>query len=183
MRIPSKITRGDSIAWDDESTKDNLGNLIDSTWTLNYAIRGPKKLDLVSSSSGSGWTTSIDSSASSTLTKGIYFWQAFAEKSGSKVTLGSGQIEVLEDLSEITTDNYDGRSQARKDLDAVQTAIRNIVTGGVQSYTIQGRQFNKINLGDLRVLESQLKFQVNMEEREQKMKSGQGHPFNLKVRF
>lgn len=183
MKIPSKLTRGDSIAWDDDSTKDNLGNLIDSSWTLNYVIRGPKKLDLVSSANGSGWTTSLDSASSSTLTKGIYFWQAFAEKAGSKITLSSGQIEVLEDLSEVTSDNYDGRTQTRKDLDAVQSAIRSIVTGGVQSYTINGRQFNKINLGDLRALESQLKFQVNMEERDQKKKTGQGNPFNLKVRF
>lgn len=183
MRIPLKMTKGDSISWIDTSSKDNLGNLIDSTWVLKYALRGPTNLDVTSEANGSGWRTTIASSDSSELKKGIYYWQAYAEKSGSRVTLGAGQIEVLENLASISDVNFDGRSQARKDLDAVQSAIRSIISGGNQEYTIGNRSFKKIDLSELRIMESQLKFQVNMEERAKKVTSGQGDPFNLKVRF
>jgi hypothetical protein len=56
-----------------------------------------------------------------------WYWQAVATKTGSTVTLGAGQLAVLAALNYTGTPGaVDGRTQAQKDLDAVQAAIRTI---------------------------------------------------------
>lgn len=183
MKIPMKITKGDSLTWKDDPTTDNLGNIIDSTWTLTYAIRGSTILDLTATTDGSGWSTTISKAQSSALTKGFYYWQAYAEKSGNRVTLAKGRVEILEDLASATT-GFDGRSQVRIDLDNVKAAIRALVTNGaVQEYSIGNRSFKKMTLSELRELESQLLFELAQEERAETMKAGLGDPNNLRVRF
>lgn len=184
MKIPSKLTQGDSLVWKDEPTKDNLGNSIDSgLWTLKYAIRGPTSLDLTASSSGSGWQTSITSAQTAALSSGIHYWQAFAEKGSERYTLGNGRIDIVKNLA-LVSGTHDGRSQLRIDLDNVQAAMRALVSGGaVQKYSIGNRSFEKMTLSELRELESSLKFQVAQEERTEMIKAGLGDPNNVRVRF
>lgn len=184
MKIPDKVTKGDYLAWIDHPTTDNLGNTLDSTsWTLKYALRGASELTLTASAEGSGWKTEISTAQSGALTVGVYYWQAFVvHVDNRKITLGNGRIEVLAGLDTISG-AYDGRSQIRKDLDSVQAAIRSLVSGGIQEYTIGNRSFRKIDLGELRALESKLKFDLNKEERAERMKAGLGDPFNTYVRF
>ena len=78
----------------------------------------------------------------------------------------------------------DGRTQAQKDLDAVQAAIRTIINGGVvRQYTIGNRSLSKYDLSDLLALETKLKADVNREQKAQLIANGLGNPFNLFVRF
>lgn len=150
---------------------------------MSYVLNGPTKATFNSSSLNGGWQTIISSTDSASLQKGIYFWQAFATKGSERITLGSGRIEAKANLS--TEDQgFDGRSQARKDLDAVQAAMRAIVSGGaVQEYKIGNRELRKMSMADLITLESKYKLEVSREERKLKMKNGEGDPFTLKVRF
>lgn len=185
MRIPEKITQGDYISWIDIPTSDNLGNRINSSdYTLKYAIRGATSLDIESVTNGDGWKSEISPAQSAALTAGVYYWQAFVTNGdGKKITLGNGKIEILKGL-DLVTGEYDGRSQAKKDLDAVDAAIRSLVSGGaVQEYSIGNRSFRKMNLEDLRALQSQLRYEVAKEERAEKMKAGLGDSFNMFVRF
>jgi hypothetical protein len=187
LRIPEKITQGDYVSWVDISTSDNLGKTIDSSsYDLKYVIRGATSLDLTATTEGSGWKTEISPTASDALQSGTYFWQAIVvNKSDTtkKSTIGNGRIEVLKGLSSVTG-VYDGRTQARKDLEAVQAAIRAMVSGGaVQEYSIANRSFRKMSVEDLRILESQLKYDVAKEERTERMRAGLGDPFNMYVRF
>jgi hypothetical protein len=185
MRIPEKINQGDSISWNDVPATDNMGEEIsvNTGWTLNYAIRGASSLDLVSEDDGSEWLTSMTSAQSAALAAGFFYWQAFATKGSDRRTLGSGRVEIIKNLA-LVTGTYDGRSQARQDLDAVQASIRALVSGGaVQEYTIGNRSMRKMNLADLYIIESKLKYQVAQEERAEKIKSGLGDPRNLFVRF
>lgn len=184
MRIPQQITQGDSLSWSDSETN-HLGKNISSTdYILKYALRGSTSLDLTGEAEGSGWVTSITKVQSAALSPGFYYWQAFVEKgTDEKITLGTGRVEILKDLSAVSG-VFDGRTQNRKDLDAVQAAIRAMISGGaVQEYSIGNRSFKKMTLSDLRVLESKLKFDVNQEERAQKIKDGHGDPNSLYVRF
>jgi hypothetical protein len=185
MRIPAKITQGDSLTWDDSSTVDNLGNTLSAPdWTLKYAFRGASVLDLTAQQDGDGWSTSISSAQTIALTPGFYYWQAYVEKDSERKTLGSGRVEILKNLASISSGTYDGRTQARQDLDAVQAAMRAMISGGaVQEYTIGNRSFRKMSLEDLRTLESQLKYAVALEEKEEKIKAGLGDPMSLFVRF
>lgn len=184
MKIPSELTSGDSKTWVDAPTVDNLGNEISSDeWTLYYKIAGAKTLLLTATASGSGWSTAITAAQSATLPAGDYFWQAYATKSTERVTLGAGQIKILKNLANVS-DGFDGRSQIRKDLEAVQAAMRAIIQGGaVQEYTIANRSLTKMRMGELIVLESKLKMDLVSEEKASKIADGKGSPDSLYIRF
>lgn len=184
MRIPSEIVSGDSISWVDEPFSDNLQNdIAPPDWSLRYAFRGPSTLDLVAVSYNGHWKTSATAAQTADLPAGVYYWQAFAINGANRVTYSSGQLTVKANLVDQEA-NFDGRSQAKKDLDSVQSAIRAIISGGaVQRYTIGNRSVDKMSLSDLYSIETRLKFQVAQENRAQMIKQGLGDPNTLKVRF
>jgi hypothetical protein len=189
VNIPSEIRAGDTIQWRDVAGVDNLGNEITSSdYTLTYYLRfnaASEGATVVGSAYGTGWQFSIAAATSVNFDAGTWYWQAVATKTGSTITLGSGQSTVLAALSYSGTPAaLDGRSQAQKDLDAVQAAIRTIVAGGVaKEYTIGNRSLKKYDLTDLLALETKLKADVNREQKAQLIANNLGNPFNLFVRF
>lgn len=184
MNIPSELVAGDSYTWKDSATADNLGNTIDSSWTLAYALRGSSNLTLTSSTDGSGWSTSITAVQSAALAPGDYFFHAYATSGSDRKTLGTGQIKIKPNLAAVSTTNFDGRSQIKQDLDAVQAAIRAIISGGaVQQYTIGNRSLTKMKMAELLELESKIKADYSREQKAEKMAQGLGNPDNLYVRF
>ena len=189
MRIPSQIRAGDTIQWRDAPGVDNLGNAIDSgSWSLSYYLRtntASEGATVVGSADGTGWEFTIAAATSTGFDAGTWFWQAVATKTGSTITMGSGQLTVLRSLSYTGTPGaVDGRSQAQQDLDAVQAAIRALVSGGaVQQYSIGSRSLTKMRLEDLMTLESKLKADVKREQMAELMANGLGNPHNLFVRF
>jgi hypothetical protein len=189
VNIPSEIRAGDTIQWRDVEGVDNLGNTVSSAaYTLTYYLRfnaASEGATVVGTAYGTGWEFSIAAATSVNFDAGTWYWQAVATKTGSTITLGSGQSTVLAALSYSGTPGaLDGRSQAQKDLDAVQAAIRAIVSGGVaKEYTIGNRSLKKYDLTDLLALETKLKADVNREQKAQLIANGLGNPFNLFVRF
>lgn len=191
MNIPATIRRGDTVKWRDDAGRDNLGNPISSGagWTLTYYIRFNRNnhgATAVGTAYGTGWEFTL----SSATTDGFHaddtgYWQAVATKAGEKVTLGAGQFQVDENLYYTGTPAaVDDRSQSQKDLDAVQAAIRAIISGGaVAEYSIGSRRLKKMEMADLLALESSLKAAVKREQAAQLHANGLGNPHNLFVRF
>ena len=189
VQIPSQIQAGDTITWRDDATVDNLGNPITSAdYTLTYYLRTNTATDgatVVGTTYNSGWQFTLAAGTSIAFDAGTWYWQAVATKTGSTLTLGTGSTSVLAALSYTGTPTaYDGRTQAQKDLDAVQAAIRTILSGGaVQEYRIGTRNLKKYDLADLLQLEAKLKADVKREEAAQLMANGLGNPRNMFVRF
>ena len=189
MNIPSEIRAGDTVKWRDDSTTDVFSNDINSsTWTLKYYLRTNTASEghiSTGSAFGEGWEFTISATDSALFEAGTWYWQSIAEKSGEKITLGSGQVTVTAALEYSGTPNaFDGRSQAKKDLEAVQTAIRTLIKGGaVQEYKIGNRNLKRYDLGDLMQLEAQLKAEVARQGKADAIANGLGNPNNLFVRF
>ena len=189
VTIPPLIRAGDTIKWRDDAGVDNLGNEITSaTWTLTYYLRtntASEGATVVGTAYGTGWEFTITAATSAGFDAGNWYWQALATYSTEKLTLGAGQVEVVAALNYAGTPGaFDGRSQAQKDLDAVQAAIRALVSGGVvREYTIGNRSLKKYEMADLLQLESKLKAEVKREQMAELMANGQGNPHNLFVRF
>jgi hypothetical protein len=189
VNIPAQIRAGDTVTWRDEAARDNLGNAIDSgSWTLTYYLRtntASEGATVVGTAYGEGWELTIPAATSAGFDAGQWYWQALATRGSDKLTLGSGQLQVLAALSYAGSPGaFDGRSQAQKDLDAVQAAIRAIVSGGVvQEYKIGTRSLKKYEMADLIQLESKLKAEVKREQAATMVANGLGSPHNLFVRF
>ena len=189
MTIPATFRAGDTVNWRDAATADSLGNAVTSAaWSLSYFLRSATAgagLTVASTAYGSGWETTISATNSATLAAGAYYWQARATSGAQAITAGSGSLTVLPALNYTGAPAaFDGRSQARQDLDAVQAAIRSLISGGaVKRYTIGSRQLERFSLAELIELENNLKADVAKEEAAQRMANGLGDPRNLFVRF
>ena len=189
MNIPSQIRAGDTIQWRDDAGVDNLGIAISSSdYTLTYYLRtntATEGATVVGTAYGTEWEFTIAAGTSTAFDAVQWFWQAVATKTGSTVTLGAGQLQVLAALSYTGTPGaVDGRTQVQQDLAAVQAAIRAMVSGGaVAEYTIGTRRLKKMELTDLLQLEGKLKAEVKREQAAALMANGLGNPFNLFVRF
>ena len=190
MNIPAQIRAGDTVKWRDVAAADNLGNAISSSggWALYDDLRtntASEGATVTGVAFGTGWEFTISQATTAAFDAGAWFWQAEARNSGVHVTLGAGQLEVLAGLTYTGTPGaFDGRSQAQKDLDAVQGAIRAMIAGGaVAEYTIGNRRLKKMELADLLALESNLKASVKREQAAQLQANGLGNPHNLFVRF
>jgi hypothetical protein len=165
-----------------------LGNPIDSgSWTLTYYLRtntASEGATVVGTASGTGWDFALAAATSAGFDAGQWYWQAIATSGSDKVTLGAGQLQVLPALNYTGTPGaFDGRSQAQIDLDAVQVAIRTIVSGRSKQYSIGSRSFTSLDLSELMERESKLKAEVKREQMADLIANGLGNPHNLFVRF
>ena len=190
MNFPARITEGDTVKWRDVAGRDTLGNPISSAdWTLRYYFRFNRN-NHGATATGTAYGTGWEFSLSATTTEGFHaddtgFWQAVATKASETVTLGAGQFEIDANLAYVGTPAaFDNRTQAQKDLDAVQAAIRSIISGGaVAEYTIGNRRLKKMEMTDLLMLEGKLKAEVKREQATSLAANGLGNPHNLYVRF
>ena len=190
MTFPSPIRAGDFIQWNIPANQDYYGNSISSPdWSVVYYLRtntGPIGATVNSSAYNDGFKFEIASNVTATFTAGDWYYQAVANKSGAeKQTLYTGSFEVLKSLEfSGTAFNYDGRSQLQKDLEIVQTAIRNIINGGgVQEYKIGTRSAKKYELSELLALESRYKAELIREKQGEMIANGLGNPRQTFVRF
>ena len=190
MNIPAQIRAGDTVKWRDVASADVFGNPVSSAdgWALYYYLRtntASEGATVTGSAYGTGWEFSIAQGTTAAFDVGQWYWQAEARKSGEHITLGAGQLEVLPGLNYAGSPAaFDGRTQAQKDLDAVQAAIRSMISGGaVAEYTIGSRRLKKMEMADLLTLESSLKAEVKREQKAALIANGLGNPHNIYVRF
>lgn len=179
MNIPKELIAGDSATWLDDPTTDAAGGAINSTWTLKYVISFGTAVTLTATANGTGWTTTL-SKTDSAVAAGDYYWQAYAETGSRRETLGTGRIKIKAAAGSAVT----GKSQIQQDLEAVQLAMRTMISGGaVAEYTIGGRSLRKISMTDLIALESKLKAELMREKKAENIANGLGNPSNVFVRF
>lgn len=186
MNIPQQITSGDSVTWSDSAALDAAGNTISSPeWSLVYTLRGPTALTLNATASGGGWTTTMTTAQSATLSPGTYYWQASASRGADRVTLASGSVSIVANLAyTVNPAIFDGRTQAQKDLEAVRAAMRAVISGGAtQEYSIGNRSLKKMPMSDLIALESKLKADVVLEQRRKRIAEGLDSGRSTYIRF
>ncbi len=179
MAVPSKIVIGDYLQWTDNPVVQNGQTLTSDAYTLTYAVRGATVLNLTGTALGSGWSTTITVQQSSALTAGQYYWQSYLTSGQVRFTVDQGQTVVVANYSGATA-GFDGRTQLEKDIDAVDAAIRAMVSGGaVQEYSIGTRSLKKMTIADLTTLRSQLKYRLIVENGSK----FSGDPKSLRIKF
>ena len=177
------------MQWRIPASQDVFGNSISSPdWSVIYYLRtnlGPLGATITSSAYNDGFQFTIASNVTEAFAAGDWFYQAVANKSGNeKQTIYTGAFEVLEGLAYSgTPSNYDGRSQVEKDLETIQTAIRNIASNPNQEYKIGTRSAKKYELKELLMLESRYKAELVREKQAEIIANGLGNPRATFVRF
>jgi hypothetical protein len=191
MTIPLQFRAGDTVAWRNLPTADALGNPITAAggWSLTTYFRtqatGAGGLTVSGTAVGQAWESTISAASTLAMAVGNWYWQTRAAKGSEAHTLATGSSTVLAALSYSgSAASYDGRTQSQIDLEAVQAAIRAVISGGaVRRYMIGSRQLEKFSLAELIELESRLKARVAREQAAERVANGLGNPGSTFVRF
>lgn len=189
MTVPAEIRAGTTVQWIEPATVDLSGAAATSaSWVFTSYLRtnsasegatvvGTARMD-------GGWDMAITATTSGQFAAGVWFWESRISSGSTVIEVGSGSSRVTASLSYAGSPAaFDGRSQAEQDLDAVQAAIRAIVSKGARQYSIGSRSYTSQDLGVLMQREAQLKAIVARERAAEKVAAGLGDPRNLFVRF
>ena len=189
MTVPAQITAGSTVQWIEPAATDPAGDPATSaSWTLQITFRtntaGEGATVTGSARSDGGWDVALSAATTSSWTAGTWYWQTRITSGSDVVIVGSGTTTITPSLA-FTGDPtaFDGRSQAEQDLEAVQTAIRAIISKGAKQYSIGSRSYTSQDLGQLMQREAQLKAIVARERAAEKAAQGLGDPMNMFVRF
>lgn len=143
--VPPTLRAGDTWRWQ-FSVADYPAS---ESWVPSYALRGPDAPQWDPAwlgQDGETWTVTIPAAVTAALTAGRYRWAQLVAKNGESYTVCTGQTLVEENLT---------IAEGREDFDdaliaKLETAILQLSTGGVQSYTIGNRQVTYRDLDSLR---------------------------------
>lgn len=145
--LPAQIVQGTSVVF-----IKCLEDFTPDLFTLSYHLRGAAQLDVDATDNGDGnylvqfvASTGVDPDIAP-LPAGQYFYQAYAtdvSNSSDRRFVESGRVEVLVDLSTVTT-SFDGRSNAEIMVAAIDAVMQKKATRDQQSYTIGQRTLVRI---------------------------------------
>jgi hypothetical protein len=110
-------------------------------WRLTYRIVGPAELDIstAADTDGIGFAASILTSQSTALPAGDYWMFGTVTLAADTRSVYEGRLTVTPNPSALTP-GYDGRSHAKKMLDALQSSQLGTGNTRIVSYTIFGER-------------------------------------------
>jgi hypothetical protein len=121
---PATARAGDTWRW----TRD-LPDYPAPTWGLTYTLFASSGvLSIVATASGALHSVSLAPATTALYPASRYDWVAHASNGTDRFQVGAGVLQVLPDVAEATA--YDGRSHARKMLDAINAMLEGRATGG-----------------------------------------------------
>jgi hypothetical protein len=158
---PTQIRVGDTLEW----TK-SLSDYPATLWTLKYAFRNASNsFDITASADGTDHSVSVAAATTSAYVAGEYTWVGYVLDIATGLerhTVSSGNATVNPDLA--VAGAVDGRTYAKRTLDAIQAVIENRASIDQQSYTIHDRQLSRMSVDDLFRFREQFKGEVAAEE-------------------
>jgi hypothetical protein len=137
---PTAACAGDTWRW-----SRSLSDYPASTWTLTYTlINASGKVTVAATVDGDTHAVSVPPATTAAYSAGRYDWVAHVSDGTDRYQVGAGSINVLPDLSAAST--YDGRSHARKMLDAINAMLEGRATSAqldLVSTDFDGRKMDR----------------------------------------
>jgi hypothetical protein len=139
-------------------------------------------------STGDGWQVVLTAQTTAAMGSGSWELQVVSTVDSAPITTGRGSLTVRKSLAfSGTAGAFDDRSQAQRDLDGVEEAIRALTTGA-QEYQIGGlgaggRKVRRADLAELIKWRDRLASQVAQEKRAQSLADGSAVSRKIRVAF
>jgi len=175
---PSQLRIGSTWKWTRTFTDYPAG-----TWTLKYSFKSAAGgFEIDAAASGADFSIVVAAATTVAYTAGDYTWMAWVEGgSNEKYDVDSGSVTLLPDYRAGTsTDAFDGRSHAKKMLDAIKAWLESR-DPAVAQYEIAGRRMQYIPITDLLKLQNRYQLEVQNEENAAKLARGEG--IGRKIQF
>lgn len=164
---PDRFIAGDTVSW----TRSFADYPANAGWSLSYVLMGSNKYTVNATTSGADFLVTITAAISAAYVAGYYAWQAYVTKGVERYTVGNGELTIEASLSALTG-VYDGRSHAKKALEAIEAVIENRASVDQQEYEIAGRRLVRCKLPELLVFRDRYRAEVKNEERAAAMAKG-----------
>ena len=172
-QLPVEIRAGDTLNF----TRSYADYPAGDGWALAFKLipltGGP--ISFSGTASGDDYAVTVAASTTATWPAGRYTWVESVALSGVRKTLASGETLVLADLAALAG-SHDGRTFARKMLDAIESALVNAATASqldLIDVTFAGRG-QKRDRATLIAARDRYKREVQSEERAAGIKPGRG---------
>jgi len=156
--IPRKIIAGVTF-----ETTARLGRYPAPAWSLLVAMRGPKAIDIESEPDGSVHRIRVEASDTAEWQPGQYTYVVRVVSDGTVHEIERGSVEIEPDVTQ-AEDGYDGRSHARRVLDAIEAVIEKRATKDQERYRINNRELYRTSIEDLLKLRAKYRAIVAREE-------------------
>ncbi len=184
---PEKIVAGDLVAWKREASGLSIptGEVPKASagWALTYAlVKSGTRIQITASASGDDHLVSVAAATTAGYTVGVYQWQAYVTKTTERYLVDSGTIEILANFAAATS-GYDGRSHARKVLDALKAKIESRATKDQEQMLVGGQVVGQMPIHRLLEFYDRFKAEVAAEEAAERVANGMGSGRNIFVRF
>jgi hypothetical protein len=148
---------------------------------LSPATVGPV-LSINSTASGSDHVVTASAAATAAWAPGGYVWEVWAIQGAEQYRVAAGSTVVEAGL--IAGDTWkDHRTQAEKNLQAIEDTLAGKADSGTQFYVIAGRQLQSYPLAELRKLRDDYRREVASERTAARFSAGLGDRRRLAVRM
>ena len=180
MPAPSEFVSGDSVTW---SVTLPLYPAA-SGWAVTYAARGAGSIDITSTGADDVHTVSITAAATAALVPGAYTLQGYAANAGTglRVTFYTGRLLVRANVAAAVA-GYDGRSHARRVLDAVEAVLEGRAGKEIMESAVDGLVLKSIPHEKLLLLRQKYLAFVGQETTGDALNAGQFGAGRILVRF
>jgi len=158
---PAALRAGDTWQWTRV-----LGDYPADAWTLTYYFRNAAAhFNVVAAADGTAYAVNVVKATTAARTAGWYDWAAFVSSATERYQVDAGRTEVLPDLSAAAA--YDGRTFARKMLDAIEAALLSRATTDQLDMIEAAYEARKIRRGEggLLKLRDSFRAEVAVEDR------------------
>lgn len=166
---PLSLRAGDTWKW----TR-TLDDYPAPTWVLKYRFKNATSyFEITAAASGTDHAVTVTAASTAAYAAGTYTWMAWVEGGSSeKYTVDTGTLVIDPDYR-ASTAAYDGRSHAKKMLDAIEAWLeaRDIA---VAEYEIAGRRMKYIPIPELIAMRSRYKLEVQAETNADAIAKGEG---------
>ncbi|MCA1567245.1 MAG: hypothetical protein LC803_16655 [Acidobacteria bacterium] len=177
---PESFVAGESLKWTKKLADYNPAD----GWALTTHFRGVTAdgFDAAGVADGNQFLIAVPAATTAPLAAGTYYWQTWVEKDGEKYMIDSGQTEVRPGLAGLEG-TYDGRSQVKKILDAIDATIEGRATTDQHMYMIGNRQLMRIPVEQLLSVRTKYAQLYARELRAASLKEGAPFLKNIYTRF
>ena len=165
MTIPKLIRSGDTVTFREcnlRGTDPLTGyqTTFNPPYVLKYTLVGASQLTVVATVVGNDYLVTLTSTQTALLGVGYYAYSAYVESGSTRVSIKSGTIQVVSNLSSVTT-AIDERSTAEKQLEAVNSVIEARLSNGAPvRYLIKNREMWYESLESLYKIRNALRNEV-----------------------
>ena len=183
---PTTVTQGEQAEW-----KRSFCGFPATEWTLEYRFRGPGPgADVAGVADGTAFITTLLASQTLPFVAGQYRWQAWVTETAdatNKEMIAEGGLTVEQGFVSGETGDLDLRTDAKKTLDAIDTALLAFANSDIQEYEITTPAGNRhVKRSDKSQLTAQRKYWAGIVSREnlaERVKNGGPFDKSVKVRM